>query len=275
MKFKDPSYQQGESSGSILALLLGLFPILLLGFSTILLEARIAFLWMGLVIYPILYLTILIAAGVGWYWGSPRWSYSYTGFLLVFTWYLTSLRAPTFTIVGFRFPPHGELWDSWAWLPVLITLLIVLLVSHSWRPLQQFFRNIKSDWTLYTFLLYTAMPWLSWALFDEIRSRPLVIISLFVADLSIWMGIWFYFHSRTISQRAYSLFYGLLPASLITVIATSAYWHGRQEFWMPQPGNGYIDALREGLFYVVIFLILFFPGLVSPIKQKLLNLRST
>lgn len=259
---------------SALTVWLGLLPILLLGLATILVEARIYFLWAGLVSYPILYAAVLIAAGVAWYRGSPRWSYSYTGFLIVFTWYLEGMVAPVFTISGFRFPPHGELWGKLVWIPVLITLVSVFLARRSWAPLRQFFQNIRLDWTLYTFLLYSAMPWLSWALFDEIRDQPLVVISLLVANLSLWIGAWFYLQARTISQRVLSLFYGMLPACLITVIVTSAYWHGRQEIWMQVPVNGYAEALRVGLFYAIILLIMFFPALVSLGRSKIQNLRS-
>ena len=51
---------------------------------------------------------------------------------------------------------------------LVITILTVLVSSRSWRPLRQFFQNIWADWTLYTFLFYSTLPWLSWALFDEI-----------------------------------------------------------------------------------------------------------
>ena len=240
-----------EPPTSAMTILLGLFPILLLSLATILTEAGNNYLWAGLVLFPILYFVILVAAGVAWYQGSPRWSYSYTGFLLVFTWYLEGFRAPDFTIAGFRFPPTGELWGKWIWLPLLITMLIVLVSRRSWQPLRQFFQNIWADWTLYTFLFYSTMPWLSWALFDEIRNQTLVVISLLVADLSLCLGAWFYLRMRTLSLRALSLFYGMLPACLITVIATSAYWHARQEVWMKTPGNGYADALRGFIFYAI------------------------
>ena len=268
------SASQAEPSLSPLTIFLGLFPIVLMSLVTIPAGTQISFLLGGWANFIIFYALVLIVAGIAWYRGSPRWSYSYTGFLLVFTWYLTSLPAPTFTLAGFHFPPHGELWGSWIWIPLLATVFVVLIAKRSWKPLQQFLQNVRFDWTLYTFLLYSAMPWLSWALFDEIRNKPLVVISLLVADLSLLFGAWFYLRSRTIRRRALSLFYGMLPAVLITVIATSAYWHGRQESWMLSPGNGYADALREGLFFIIILFILFFPGLASRVKHKLWNWRS-
>jgi hypothetical protein len=236
--------------------------------ATILAETGNNYLWAGLVPFPILYFVILVVAGVAWYKGSPRWSYSYTGFLLVFTWYLEGFRAPVFVVAGFQFPPTGELWGKWIWLPFLITILIVLVSRRSWRPLQQFFQNIWADWTLYTFLLYSTMPWLSWALFDEIRNQTLVIISLLVADFALCIGAWFYLRMHSISQRALSLFIGMLPDCLITTIATSAYWHTRQEIWMKTPGNGYADALRLFIFYAILLLIMFFPALANLVRRK-------
>jgi hypothetical protein len=257
-----------EPSPSTITILLGLFPILLWSLATILTEAGSYLMWAGLVPFPILYFVILVVAGVAWYQGSPRWSYSFSGFLLVITWYLEGFRAPTFAVAGFQFPPTGELWGKWIWLPLLITIIIVLVLRRSWRPLLQFFQNIWADWTLYTFLLYSTMPWLSWALFDEIRNQPLVVISLLVADLSLCIGAWFYLRMHTIPQRALSLFFGMLPACLITVIATSAYWHGRQESWMQTPGNGYADAVRGFIFYAILLLIMFFPALASLVRRK-------
>jgi hypothetical protein len=257
-----------EPPTSAMTILLGFFPILLLSLATILAEAGNNYIWAGLVPFPILYFVILVVAGVAWYQGSPRWSYSYTGFLLVFTWYLEGFRPPVSSIAGFRFPPYGDLWGKWIWLPLLVTVLIVLVSARSWRPLRQFFQNIRADWTLYTFLLYSTLPWLSWALFDEIRNQTLVVISLLVADLSFCLGAWFYLRVRTLNLRALSLFYSMLPACLITVIATSAYWHGRQESWMMTPGNGYADALRLFIFYAIILLIMFFPALASLVRRK-------
>jgi hypothetical protein len=248
--------------------LLGLFPILLLSLATILTEAGSYFMWAGLVPYPIVYFVVLVAAGIAWYRGSPRWSYSFTGFLLVFTWYLEGFQPPAFFVTFFHLPPTGYLWGKWIWLPLLVTIVIVLVMRRSWRPLRQFFQNIWTDWTLYTFLFYSAMPWLSWALFDEIRNQTLVVSSLLVADLTLCLGAWFYLRMPTLRLRAFSLFYGMLPACLITVIATSAYWHARQESWMQTPGNGYADAARGFIFYAVILLIMFFPALVSLVRRK-------
>jgi hypothetical protein len=269
---------QVEPPASALTILLGLIPILLLSLATILVEIHIYLLghraipalslvWTGLVTYPILYVLILIAAGIAWYQGSPRWSYSYTGFLLVFTWYLEGFRPPGFIAAWLPYLRYAELWGKWIWLPLLVTILIVLLAKRSWLPLRRFFQNIQSDWTLYTFLLYSALPWLSWAFFDEIRNHALVVISLLVVDLSLCLGAWFYLRARLLGQRARSLFYGMLPVILVTVLATSAYWHGRQEIWMKTPGNGYADALRGFIFYAVLLLIMFFPALLSLVRH--------
>ena len=258
----------GKPPYSKISTLLGLFPILLLSLATILVTAQVYYLWAGLVTFPVLYAAVLGVAGVAWYRGSPRWSYSYTGFLLVFTWYLEGFRPPVSSIAGLRFPPSGELWGKWIWLPLLATVIVVLLTSRSWQPIRQFFQNIWADWTLYTFMLYSTLPWLSWALFDEIRNHTLVVISLLVIDLFLYMGAWFYLRMRTTRLCALSLFYGMLPACLITVIVNSAYWHGRQEFWMQTPGNGVADAARGFIFYALILLVMFFPALVHLFRHK-------
>lgn len=265
---------QVEPPASPLTILLGLFPILLLGLATLSVETPIRFLWDGLVNFPLFYLIILVAAGITWYLGSPRWSYSYAGFLLVFTWYLEGFRPPSFIAAWLPYLRYGELWGKWIWAPLLITLVLVLLARRSWAPLRLFFQHIRADWTLYTFLFYSTMPWLCWALFDEIRDQTLVVVSLLIADLSLWVGAFFYLKARTIHRRILSLFYGMLPAIFITAIATSAYWHARQEPWMVSPGNGYADALRIFIFFAVILLILFFPAIIDRIKHRKWGLRS-
>ena len=142
---------QAAPPASDLTVLLGLFPILLLGLTTLSVKTEIYFLWIGLVNFPILYLLILVAAGIAWYLGSPRWSYSYAGFLLVFTWYLEGFQPPAFIAAWLPYLRYGELWGKWIWAPLLITLVIVLLARRSWAPFRQFFQNIRTDWTLYTF----------------------------------------------------------------------------------------------------------------------------
>jgi hypothetical protein len=255
--------------------LLGIFPLLLLGLGTVLVEIPNYILWSGLVSYPILYCVILVMAGVAWYRGSPRWSYSYTGFLLVFTWYLEGFRPPSFIAAWLPYLRYGELWGKWIWLPLLFTLGVVLFARRSWAPLRQFFENIRRDWTLYSFIFYSAMPWLCWALFDEIPLQTLVVYSVLIADLSLWMGAFFYLKARTINRRALSLLFGMLPIIPVTILPTSLYWHGRQELWMASPMNGYLDALRGFIFFTVILLILFIPALIHLIKRKTWHLRST
>lgn len=256
------------------AIWLSLLPILLLSLATILVEARIHFLWDGLIDYPVLYIAVLVAAGVAWYKGSPRWSYSYTGFLLVFTWYLEGFRVPAFITTILPFLRSGQLWGKWIWLPVLILLVVVLLARRSWLPVRQFFQNIYRDWTLYTYLVYSTLPWFFWALFDEIHNQPLVVISLLAADLSLWIGAWFYLHGKTTQQRVLALLYAMQPAFLISTVATSTYWHGRQELWMKTPVNGYREALVVSVFYFGLLLIMFFPGLFSLIRRKQQRFRS-
>lgn len=270
-----PSALPAEPPASPLTILLGLFPILLLGLGTVLIEIPVDTLWIGMVNYPILYLVILVMAGVAWYRGSPRWSYSYTGFLLVFTWYLEGFRPPSFIAAHLPYLRYGEVWGKWIWLPLLLTLVIVLLARRSWAPIRQFFGNIRRDWTLYTFIFYSTMPWLCWALFDEIPLQTLVVYSVLIADLSLWMGAFFYLKARTINRRALSLFFGMLPIIPVTILPTSLYWHGRQELWMASPMNGYLDALRGFIFFALILLILFFPALIHLIKHKNWHLRST
>jgi hypothetical protein len=128
--------------------------------------------------------------------------------------------------------------------------------------------GVWDDWTRGSFALYSLMPLVVWVAFDEVNDRfelPFMV----VLNLILIGGALAYMRSRGTWRRTMTLVGGLALAWIVTTVGTSIYWHGRQESWMSEPGNGYEMALRStgGLVVLVVFLLL--PSLLGLLRQSI------
>jgi hypothetical protein len=103
-------------------------------------------------------LLLLAGMGVGWAKQFPRWSVPFLGAALV-----ASANAASSTTYGAELLGAAievRTWGWRAWLPFLLTVLIMLLITRSRRPLYRLFGRMQQDWTRLSFLLYTMFTWL-------------------------------------------------------------------------------------------------------------------
>jgi len=262
----DPGQVDSDRASSWTESLAGIFPFLFFGMAVILDEAGYKLLLT--VFFYFGYALLLIIAAIAWYKGSPRWSYPYTGFLLLFTWYREDFEMPGVQLFGLTILQPGEFWGWRVWIPFAVAILLVLLAARSWRPLVELFKNMWRDWTMLTFGLYGMIPLVSWWLFDEMHGIW-IPISLSAVNLLLMAGALGYLRSGSTKQRVVTLLAGLLPTWPIVILVPAFYWHGRRVPYLSGPINGYSQILPGIIFAAIITLIMFSPGLFKLVIIKI------
>jgi hypothetical protein len=167
-----------------------------------------------------------IGLGVGWVKGFPRWSYPYTGYVLLSSLYTMSVATPGLRILGYTFGPN-DYWGSRAWIPFFAMAVVALLITRSLRPLLKLFTNAGKDWTLLTFGMFGFMPLLVAFGFDEVDRLYslyfMVALTLVMAGTALA-----YLRSARLEQRALALFAGITLVVAVVTVAPAIYWleHG-------------------------------------------------
>ncbi|NJC98120.1 MAG: hypothetical protein FIB03_17590 [Anaerolineae bacterium] len=152
--------------------------------------------------------------------GLPRWFLPYLGLplpiasLLIFN-VLLDPKWP-----GFNVPwlvsvilMEGFLWG---WMALIV---VVLLLISAWMPkFRPFYRRLRDDWTLLSFLLYGAAPLTLFITFDEYKNvEPFFFVSL----LMLALGGWSYLRNSEPWKQFMSLYIGL-ALSMLTAAAGKA-----------------------------------------------------
>jgi hypothetical protein len=261
-----------EKPASWKATIAGVFPVLSFGLVTAwseVINSNIS--WLGPLAslwgFIFAYLLMLIIFGIGWMKGFPRWAYPSTVFVMIFSLYFMGVATPGLQIFGHTFS-STELWGLRAWIPFATMMVIVLLLSRSFKSGSRFFANGLKDWTLVPFALYGIMPLLFWMSFDEVRSPYAAPYLLFTA-ISLSLGALGYMRFSNQGGRAWALFVGLVPPAAVNSIALSIYWAGRQETWMSYPGDGEAIAIGSGAGWLILLTIMFLPGIIHWLRQRI------
>lgn len=149
--------------------------------------------------------------------GLPRWFLPYLGLplpiaaLLIFN----AVLDPKWP--GFNVPwlmgsiiMEGFLWG---WM-ILITAAFLLIAA--WVPrFRPFYRRLRDDWTLLSFLLYGAGPLILFITFNEYKNvEPFFFLSL----LMLALGGWFYLRNDEPLKRFVSLHVGLALSMLTAAV---------------------------------------------------------
>lgn len=99
-------------------------------------------------IFIICWLSLIGITAVGGASGWPSWTFSNLSVLLLVSYFISDLARV-----------EGSLLFAWlAWIPPLLTLLIILLTVRSFSPLGGFVRTVSRDWTRVAFGVYAAVP---------------------------------------------------------------------------------------------------------------------
>lgn len=163
-----------------------------------------------------------IGFGIGWVQGFPRWSYPYVGMALILAFYIQNASTPGLNFFGI--PIFGrELWGWRSWIPLAVALVIALVISRSLKPFVSFFVNLWKDWSIPSYFMAGALPWLVLIAFDEIDRLYSLYFMVPFTVLLIGMVI-LYLRSQYTWQRVLVLTMGVLVIIYPAALGSNSYW---------------------------------------------------
>jgi hypothetical protein len=207
-----------------------------------------------------------IGFAAGWALGFPRWSYPYTGGLLVYSLYRMNTATPLLRLLGYE----NQGWGWRAWIPFLLACGVGFLLTWWVKPTPRpersaaqskgdsprpersrtahflFFSNLNQDRSLASYAMFGWMPLLLFISFDEMdRLYTLIFMLIFTAFMLATALL--YQRQRRQERRAWTLSGGILTCILLIEIGTIAYW-------LPLNGVNIPLSLAWGVFILAIML---------------------
>ncbi len=222
-----------------------------------------------------------IGVAAGWALGFPRWSYPYTGGLLVFSLYLMNGSTPLL----YRLTGDMQRWGWRVWIPALLAAAVGSLLSlrhraipsaqgdsprpftgegsgvraDSPRPsagegqampyiagVRAFFSNIHHDPSLASYAMFVWMPLIIFIAFDEIARLYSLVFMILLTALMVAIAI-LYQRANRRETRVIILAAGLLLTLIVIELGVIAYWLPRDGVYLP-------GALMWGVVIAVIIL---------------------
>jgi hypothetical protein len=205
----------------------------------------------------------LVIMLVGWVKNFSRWVFPYWGFILLVSLYVYKF---TGTMAGYQV--RG---DWWAWMPVVGVVLVGTLWARGFQPVVTLIKSVWEDWTLLSFTIYGSLPWLFIFAYDEVRNDEL---ALTVIMLILAIGAAIYMRTENIWHRLASLVGGFTMGWVALMIHQGFYWHGRQEHWMPEPGNWMKTLNWTSRMGAILILILVAPVLIELLRRAVKSRRT-
>jgi hypothetical protein len=131
----------------------------------------------------------------------------------------------------------------WGW---IILIVAVLLLISAWIPkFRPFYRRLREDWTLLSFLLYGAAPLTLFITFNEYKNvEPFFFLSLLILAL----GGWFYLRNDEPLKRFVSLHVGLVLSMLTAAVGKAVLY---EVSW---PQSFYLGWKNEMIYTMVTWL---------------------
>lgn len=210
--------------------MMGTLPFLTFGIVMIMLELAPTLMelgWFDTVGGALLWLWLLLPAigfGIGWVQGFPRWSYPYVGMALILAFYIQNASTPGLNFFGI--PVFGrELWGWRSWVPLAVAFVIALVISRSLKPFVSFFVNLWKDWSIPSYFMAGALPWLVSGALIEIDRLYYFMVTL--AILLVGMVI-LYLRSQTTWQRVLVLTVGVIAILFPAALGSNSYWLAHQ-----------------------------------------------
>lgn len=160
-------------------------------------------------------ISMFVLLGIGWIKNFPRWSFPAIGFCLLFSMYLMMVSIPRLS---------DEVLGFWAWIPLVITLIISLIFKPSIEPIKKIIERIKEEPALILFALYGFAPFFVFILCDEMHSTWMIFIAL-ISTLILSSGLYLFLRSDKKRNRVLSLIFSGLLAVIFTYTASNIYWN--------------------------------------------------
>jgi hypothetical protein len=158
-------------------------------------------------------LPMFIFFGTGWTKNFPRRSLPALGFCLFFSIYLMRITVPAFSN-----EPLGWL----AWIPLLVTFAICLILNPKTKPVRALVGKIKDDPSLILFILYGFSPMFVFLFYDGIRSNWMIPVIL-LSTLMLSSGLYIFLESKRKKIRVISIVTSGLLTVLLALAVSMAY----------------------------------------------------
>lgn len=193
---------------------------------------------------------VLVGTIAGWLSNFPRWSYPYTAFALFF-----------FLVYAIGRDSEESAWENFTFKalilgPVLLIFLVTWLFVRQSHPLGRWCENIRGDWTIFPFFIYSLLAIVINGVLTDIRSvygLPFLIAS---ALLAIVGGISYILIPNS-SKRTLVLAVSATLVWLILAVGSATFWHDRPLRSGIGLGNGYqIAAQYTGYWAIMLGLML-------------------
>jgi hypothetical protein len=170
------------------------------------------------VIQNILFLSSVISMfallTVGWIKNFPRWSFPAIGFCLLFSLFSMNVASP---------PISDDILGFWAWIPLIITLIISQIFKPGVEPVKNIFKKTKDEPFLILFSIYGFTPFLVLMLSDEIHTNWMIPVAI-LTTLVLSSGIYLFLSCEKRVYRILSVVISGILAVVITYIASYLYW---------------------------------------------------
>ena len=206
--------------------------------------------------------------------GLPRWFLSYLGLplpivsLLLFN----SLMEKWGGVWWYRLPwlLSAFIQEGLFWMGLVLTMALLLVATILVPKFRPFYRRLREDWTLLSFLLYGTVPLALFITFNEYKNvEPFFFLSL----LMLAIGGWFYLRNEAPWKRFWSLFIGLALSMLTAAVGKAVLY---EESW---PQAFYLGWKNEMVYTLVTWawlaLIMLIPPALNLLPRSKNSLQTT
>jgi len=151
---------------------------------------------------------------------------------------------------------YREIWGLRIWVPSIV-VIVSLLITRSFQPLQKLINDILDDWSLLTFGFFGCMPMFIFVYFDEINKLYslffMVILSLLMAG-----SVYLYMAGKNQVVRIRILLISIFLIITLVVAGSTIYWlyNGGTNIFAPVGGG------------IIVYLLLFSPALISLFQRS-------
>jgi hypothetical protein len=206
---------------------------------------------------------VLIIAGsiIAWLTNFPRWSYA---FITIEIALLLALMIGRDLDMSFT---ENLIFKLIILLPVIIVFTIIWLLTRRTHPARRFIENIRADWTLIPFMVYSLLPGVISSTYSSIRSAygaPFLTVSSIFAIT----GVIIFMRSAQAFRRVAALLIFNTLAWIFMTVGCATYWDGRQLAGMAAPGNGIQIVWQYAGIWAVMVLLMFLPKIVGRLRRS-------